>query len=115
MQRGMHWMCQGISRRRPLKREEIEEFLILCPQRLSMTVIAGPTIVKLAHGWSGIEIIAESHISVETRGRVVFADVFSCREFEREVVLGLAFECLHLKKTPKPDVIVTDRGWSLPP
>lgn len=73
----------------------VREFLESAPEKIGMTKIAGPFVVKFVPkdpkkrrewGISGMVIIAESHVSVHTypyKGSAK-VDVYSCREFDRE-------------------------------
>ena len=65
------------------------------PTDLGMTKIAPPTVVRYRGskpedwGVSGYVMIAESHISMHTfpERRIIWADVFSCKEFDAAPVL----------------------------
>ena len=65
------------------------------PTDMGMTKIAPPTVVRYRGskpedwGVSGYVMIAESHISMHTfpERRVIWADVFSCKEFDAALIL----------------------------
>jgi len=65
------------------------------PSDMGMTKIAPPTVVRYKGskpedwGVSGYVMIAESHISMHTfpERRIVWADVFSCKEFDAAPIL----------------------------
>ncbi len=65
------------------------------PSDMGMTKIAPPTVVRYRGskpedwGVSGYVMIAESHISMHTfpERRIVWADVFSCKEFDAAPIL----------------------------
>lgn len=112
MERGQHLLFEGVSQRL-LTGEDIRYFLMLCPQTLDMTVIAGPTISRQESGWAGIVLIAESHVSVHTIGLEVYVDVFSCRAFPSQSVILLAEDLLALDPPGKSRVREIRRGWGL--
>ena len=65
------------------------------PAEMGMTKIAPPTVVRYKGskpedwGVSGYVMIAESHISMHTfpERRLIWADIFSCKEFDATPVL----------------------------
>ena len=65
------------------------------PAEMGMTKIAPPTVVRYKGskpedwGVSGYVMIAESHISIHTfpERRIIWADVFSCKEFDAAPIL----------------------------
>jgi len=65
------------------------------PEQMGMTKITQPTVVRYKGskpedwGVSGYVMIAESHISIHTfpERRLVWADVFSCRDFDPAPIL----------------------------
>ena len=65
------------------------------PDEMGMTKIAPPTVVRYKGskpedwGVSGYVMIAESHISIHTfpERRIIWADVFSCKEFDAAPIL----------------------------
>lgn len=59
-------------------------FLTELPPLLDLNVIFGPHIHHREDGWIGVVVIAESHVSVHTKGNIVWVDVFSCKEFSPE-------------------------------
>lgn len=69
-------------------KEQILKILTTLPKKLGMKIIGGPEVVyfpgndaKDPGGWTGITLIAESHISIHTfpkRGFVT-ADVYTCK------------------------------------
>ena len=110
MAQGQHLLFEGVSRQLLIK-ELIETFLLGCARLLGMTVIAGPQCVKQDSGWAGIVVIAESHISVHTRGLEVYGDVFSCQPFDANAVRLLAETELLIETRPKMHVTSLTRGW----
>ncbi len=95
--RGNHLVMDLFDCKRKILESEdkVRTFLSSVPQKIGMTKIAGPFVVKFVPkdpkkrrewGISGIVIIAESHVSVHTypyKGSAK-VDVYSCREFDRE-------------------------------
>ena len=68
----------------------VESFLNTCPGEIGMTKISEPYVMlhqaEKEEDWgiTGFVLIAESHIAIHTypdRG-LIWADIFSCREFE---------------------------------
>src|SRR3990170_7617227 len=65
------------------------------PTDMGMTKIAPPTVVRYKGtnpedwGVSGYVMIAESHISIHTfpERRLIWADIFSCKDFDASAVL----------------------------
>ena len=66
----------------PLSAVKIRRFLRHAPQLIKMHAITEPLVVATPGGWTGFVIVAESHISVETQGRHLWADLFSCAAFD---------------------------------
>lgn len=66
------------------------------PDMMGMTKITQPTVLRYRGtkpedwGVSGYVMIAESHISLHTfpERRLVWADIFSCKEFDPDAVLA---------------------------
>ena len=110
MERGQHLLFQGVSKRL-LTAEDIRCFLVQCPKTLNMTVISGPSIARQEHGWAGMVLIAESHISVHTIGLEVYVDAFSCRRFPAKDVVNLAYDLLLLEDVAKSGIRQLERGW----
>ena len=74
---------------------------------MDLRIIAGPVIVRYVgeegspsgEGLSGFMIVAESHVSIHTDIRTGYAsvDIYSCREFD----IDLVEECLEKAFKPK--------------
>lgn len=76
------------SRERLVDRDLVQQCLAELPAKLGMQKLAEPTVhwaepngIKDPGGWSGVVIIAESHISIHTFPGRHFAsiDVYTCR------------------------------------
>ncbi len=75
--------------------KEIEEFISVAIKKIKMTAITSPRIIKYnskdkeESGITGFVILAESHISIHTYPLKNFAsiDIYSCNEFEFEVLI----------------------------
>lgn len=87
---GEHFMIDAYRglQERLLDRDLVLKCLTELPSRLGMQVLAEPSIhwaepngIKDPGGWSGVVVIAESHISIHTFPGRRFAsiDVFTCR------------------------------------
>ena len=70
------------------RKEVVSSVLSDLTEKLGMKMLSRPMVVSAAGnwakdpgGWSGVEIIAESHISIHTfpKRRFMSADVYSCR------------------------------------
>lgn len=80
--------------------DKIQRFLNELTKELQMRIIYGPVVVKEsdppdpAWGLSGFVMIAESHISIHTfpdkerEKGCLHADVFSCKGFDKKIVLN---------------------------
>jgi S-adenosylmethionine decarboxylase len=100
-----------------------EVILNKCAELAGMRKILDPVVVKASPntavggkdpgGYSGFLIIQESHISIHTfakRGFVTM-DVYSCKEFSSEAVIGYLKTVFKAKDT---DIIKMDRGLKYP-
>lgn len=87
---GEHFMIDAYRglQDRLLDRDLVLKCLTELPSRLGMQILAVPTVhwaepngIKDPGGWSGVVVIAESHISIHTFPGRRFAsiDVFTCR------------------------------------
>ena len=85
------------------------------PGEMGMTKIAPPTVVRYKGskpedwGVSGYVMIAESHISMHTfpGRRLVWADIFSCKEFDAALILEDLKQRFRLREM---NVSVLERG-----
>lgn len=86
--------------------ELVEWFLAHYPGVMGMTIIAGPYVHE-HHGaneedWgvTGFVVIAESHVSIHTfpERRALWADIFSCREFDTAHALRSLKEAFGLRQ-----------------
>lgn len=78
--------------------EELAAYLEGAPASIGMSPITPPLVFRVAHGLTGIRLIAESHIKVDfwhspPTGRV---EAFSCKEFDQSVIERAAVEALGL-------------------
>ena len=79
------------------------EMLRSIPELIGMTPISPPFVVRYLDppdemwGWSGVVLIAESHISIHTfpEKKTFSFDCFSCKPFDKEKVIS------YLEKTLK--------------
>ncbi len=85
------------------------------PAEMGMTKIAPPTVVRYKGskpedwGVSGYVMIAESHISMHTfpERRLIWADIFSCKEFDAAPVLE---DLKHRFRLREMQVSILERG-----
>ena len=112
--------ASGCNKRKLASVTLVYDILNKLPEKIGMTKMTLPYVVKwldkFAHGTEGISgfvMIAESHISIHTfpDQDYVFMDIFSCREFDAELVikyLTRAFE------STKYDRHILKRGVDFP-
>ena len=74
---GCHLILDGETDR-PLTMTKVERFLRHYPRFIGMRRITEPVVIGQKGGCCGYVIIAESHISVHSRGHAAMVDVFSC-------------------------------------
>jgi S-adenosylmethionine/arginine decarboxylase-like enzyme len=89
-----HWTFDG-EVAEPMRATDLRKLLADLVRVIGMTPIASPAVYVDGDGWRGFQLIAESHISVDGRGRYCALDVFSCRPFDPEHVLACLAEWLH--------------------
>ena len=90
------------------------------PTEMGMTKIAPPTVVRYKGskpqdwGVSGYVMIAESHISMHTfpERRLIWADIFSCKEFEAASIVEDLKLCFRLREMK---VSILERGLEAAP
>jgi hypothetical protein len=78
-----HLMVDGVLPKAPTDGQLIK-YLLWLPDVIKMHRITEPRIVQHDDVTIGIQIIAESHISVHTKGLAFYGDVFSCLPFAHE-------------------------------
>lgn len=108
MGQGLHLLIEGLASE-PLEEAAVKNFLDAAPEAIGMTPILGPATYRSSGGWSGIVVIAESHISVHSAGLAVHADIFSCKPFDVEKATGFTRTMLGLTEV-QPTTI--NRGWA---
>lgn len=95
-------------------------FLDETPGLLGMNKLSAPHLIHAdgndAHdpgGWTGIVLIAESHISLHTfvKRQFVTLDVYSCKHFNADFITQRAREFF---KTTDMDVFMQERGLRYP-
>jgi S-adenosylmethionine/arginine decarboxylase-like enzyme len=88
---GFHLIIDGILRN-PIGRKEIEYLLKDLPAEIGMKILAGPLVVEGSSknpGWTGVVVIEKSHIAIHSfdEGSKASIDVYSCRPFEKDLVI----------------------------
>lgn len=88
---GLHLMIDGITIDK-VSQETIRNILIDMPKIIDMTILNGPHIVKGVPenpGYTGVEIIDKSHISIHTfsDNNIISIDVYSCKPFNAKKVI----------------------------
>ncbi|MFA5871999.1 MAG: S-adenosylmethionine decarboxylase [Parcubacteria group bacterium] len=99
--------------------ESIHTFLDKCPGLIHMTKIMHPAVFRnkgvtpKLWGWSGIVIIAESHISVHTipNRRILCLDIFSCKPFGHELAINIVTKHFNISWY---SANLTNRGLEFP-
>ena len=86
--RGYHTLFDGELSDIPTART-LRDFLWAAVMATGLSAIAPPVIVVRTPDWTAFVVIAESHISAHGRGKVGFADVFSCRRFDANAMLAV--------------------------
>ena len=121
---GEHFMIDAYRglRERLLDRNLVLKCLNELPSRLGMKILAAPNVhwaepngIKDPGGWSGVVVIAESHISIHTFPGRCFAsiDVFTCRNgLPKDEVLAYFQECFGFEEMETNFVF---RGTRYPP
>ena len=123
----MHVCLDGVPRTPYLTQKELTSFLRRIPAHLGMTRIdpeGGPYVYPVPWGWTGIVILAESHVKVEylhlrtetvyepNTGEIelpspwLFAEAFTCRALdlrrtERLFRAGLRYSVTHRATLPR--------------
>jgi S-adenosylmethionine decarboxylase len=111
----MHLLVDGYGgdRHRLADERIIRDFLDRTPEKIGMSKISRPAtfpydgVTAGDGGVSGFVVIAESHLSIHTypEHRFLWADIFSCRDFDVDAVLiflGAAFLLERWEKTVLP-------------
>lgn len=88
---GLHLMVDGETTKE-ISKEKIEHILTDLPLRIDMHILDGPHIiqgVKENPGYTGIEVIDKSHISIHTftENNTISIDVYSCKPFNAKKVV----------------------------
>ena len=96
------------------------EILTTLPKELGMKILTEPVVTyanpngkKDPGGWSGFVMIQESHISIHTfiKRRFVTMDVYSCKQFDHEVVIK---KCKNIFMTDDVEIEIEERGKKYP-
>lgn len=98
--------------------ETITQFLRSLVRRVEMRILAGPLTGREdggpdRSGVSGVVILYESHAAIHTYPLVggAFVDIFSCREFDSEVVLGVFREFFGSHRVRELETQTRGRHW----
>ena len=88
---GMHLIIDGVLDHR-IEKDDGKRILSELPAEIGMKILAGPLIVEGEPenpGWTGFVVIDKSHIVIHTfdDGDKASIDIFSCKPFEKKVVL----------------------------
>lgn len=76
-----------------LKQGDILKFFDRCCDSIGMTPYGEPHMAYYAGGWSAVQFIMESSITVHQIGNALWVNIFSCKPFD--VDAAVAFTCLH--------------------
>jgi S-adenosylmethionine decarboxylase len=98
--------------------ETVTQFLQSLVRRIEMRVLAGPLTGREDGGpdrcgVSGVVILYESHAAIHTYPLLgaAFVDIFSCREFDHEVVLGVCRDFFGSHRVRERDTQSRGRHW----
>ena len=109
----MHLIAEGYSQGE-INGSDIKAFINLTAAATLMTVVVGPKVCVIGGGYIGWAIIAESHISIHytTKPQQLWLDIFSCKEFDIGVVMGLARTQLKFQEQNR---VILPRGLEILP
>ena len=113
---GTHLLLDALSDK-SLPRDAVQRFLMAMPGAIGMTPIVDDKgqlelhIYRTSDGWAGVQLIAESHIAIHTKGKEVNLDIFSCKSFEEQAAIDLAVKMLGLVQVRTQ---ILTRGWEIP-
>lgn len=110
---GTHLMIDGLARQSPSK-WMVQSFLEATPGAIGMTPIMPLTILQNGGNWVGIQVIAESHIAIHTKGKQVHVDIFSCKPFDVETAIELVIDYLDLLEFRSQHIRRTWRAETIP-
>ena len=118
---GLHLTLRldGIENREALDDPEaVIGFLKSLVKRVDMRILAGPLTGREdggpdRSGVSGVVILYESHAAIHTYPWLggAFVDIFSCREFDHEVVLGVFDEFFGAHRVRELETQTRGRHW----
>ena len=88
---GIHLMIDGETKH-AVEPDAINHILTDLPPRIDMHILEGPHIIQGVPenpGYTGIEVIDKSHISIHTfsENNTISIDVFSCKPFNAKKVV----------------------------
>jgi len=109
---GIHLMVDGLARQSPTK-WMVQRFLEDVPGAIGMTPIMPLSILRNGGDWVGVQVIAESHIAVHTKGKQVHCDIFSCKPFVLAIGISLVvgylglveFRSQSIRRTWRPEAV----------
>jgi S-adenosylmethionine/arginine decarboxylase-like enzyme len=88
MGRGLVLLLDGISGINHTSYRTVKKFLGGAVEAVNMEAISSPEVVLFnGHHARGIILLAESHVSVHWDKPHLFVDIFSCKQFDVEVVV----------------------------
>ncbi len=98
--------------------ETVKRFLQSLVRRVKMRVLAGPLTGREDggpdhSGVSGVVILYESHAAIHTYPHLgaAFVDIFSCRDFDHEVVLGVCRDFFGSHRVRELETQTRGRHW----
>lgn len=117
---GLHLLIDGVTIDK-VSKETIRDILTDIPKIIDMTILDGPYIVKGVPenpGYTGIEIIDKSHISIHTfsDNNIISIDIYSCKTFNAKQVLDYLKNILMFKNLNVKTIIreISDSRTELP-
>jgi S-adenosylmethionine/arginine decarboxylase-like enzyme len=79
-------------------------------RRIRMHLLADPQIVLAGDGYSIVQLISESHITLHTQGQFINIDVFSCRPFPVDEAVAFCVERFGIVEVISKRVLVREFG-----
>lgn len=86
-----------------ISEEQISNLLTEIPRKIDMKILFGPFVVRgevCNPGWTGFVIIDKSHISIHSfeKSKIISIDVYSCQNFNPELVITYLEKKLNVVK-----------------
>ncbi len=98
MYRPQHLVVDGLVCR-DVNLDRVGYYIDTLIDLIGMHELGVPQLYAIPEGWIGMQVIAESHVSVHIKPDYqYYGDVFSCMEFDSEVVVAFMVDYWRLDK-----------------